>query len=156
MDLVENPDEYQFLPHQNEHIRVMLNVATEVAPVIAGRSWLLGYSKRAAFVTSDHPVVWRSEPDGRSEYMGVGIGNAEEAYFPLDRYHVLEMALPDALPDGRRAELNADNVLFVNSLEAAYSYKWVYQHPDDDPIDDLIPEKPRPLMEINQEPIFED
>jgi hypothetical protein len=156
MDLVENPDKYRFVPHQNEHIKIMLNVATKVAPVIAERSWLLGHCRRAAFVTSDHPVVWRSEPNEMSKYMGVGVGNAEEVYFPLDRRHVLAMALPDALPDGMVMELIEDNVLFVNSLEAAYSHKWVYQHPDDDEIDDLIPDKPRPLMEINQKPIFED
>jgi hypothetical protein len=156
MDVVDNPDKYRFVPHQNEHIKIMLDVATRVAPVIAERSWLLGHSRRAAFVTSDHPVVWRSETTEMSKYMGVGVGNAEEEYFPLDRRHVLTMALPDAQPDGMTMELIEDNVLFVNSLEAAYSHKWVYQHPDDDPIDDLIPDKPRPLMEINQEPIFED
>lgn len=156
MDVVENPAKYRIVPHQNEHIKIMLNVATEVAPVIAERSWLLGHSRRAAFVTSDHPVVWHSEPNEVSKYMGIGIGNAEEVYFPLDRYNVLAMALPNALPDGRVMELIADNVLFVNSLEAAFSHKWVYQHPHDDPIDDLIPDRPRPLMEINQKPIFED
>jgi len=156
MDVVDNPDNYRFVPHQNEHINIMLDVAAKVAPVIAERSWLLGYSKRAAFVTSDHPIVWRSEPNEMSKYMGVGVGNAEEVYFPLDRRHVLAMALPDALPDGMTKELIEDNVLFVNTLEAAYSHKWVYQHPDDDPIGDLIPDKPRPLMEINQKPIFEE
>jgi hypothetical protein len=73
-----------------------------------------------------------------SNYVGVGIGNAEEVYFPLDRRHVLAMALPDPRLDGMVMELMEDNVLFVNSLEAAYSHKWVYQHPDDDEIDNLI------------------
>lgn len=48
-----------------------------------------------------------------------------------------------------------DNVLFVNSLEAVASYTWVYQHPDDELVDELIPGKSRPLYEIDQKPIFE-
>ena len=155
MDVVENPDNYRIVPHQNEHIKLMLKVATEVAPVFASRTWLLGRSKRAGFITSDHPVVWWSEPDEKSKYMGVGIENAEEVYFPLDRHNVLALALPGALRDGRVMTFVEDNVLFVNWLEAAASYKWVYQHPEDDPVDDLIPGKSRPLMEINQKPIFE-
>jgi hypothetical protein len=156
MDVAENPDKHRFVPHQNEHIKLMLNVAMNVAPAFAERTWLLGESKRACFVTSDHPVVWHSEPNAMSKYLGVGISNAEEVYFPLDRKLVLSMALPGVLPDGMKMDLVEDNVLFVNSLEASYSYKWVYQHPDDDRIDDLIPKERRALMEINQVLIFED
>ncbi len=156
MEVVENLHNYRVVPHQNEHMRTMLNVAGKVAPVILERSWLLGHSQRATFVTSDHPVVWRSEPSKTSKFMGIGVGNADEVYFPLDRHHALAMALPDSLLEGRTVQLNADAVLFVNSLEAAYSYKWVYQHPDDDSIIEMIPDRPRPLMEINQKAIFED
>ena len=53
-------------------------------------------------------------------------------------------------------QLVKDNVLFVNSLVASESHKWVYQHPDDDRVDFLIPDKPKALIEINGKPIFED
>ena len=156
MDVVENPDSYRFIPHQNEHIKIMLNIATKVAPVIAERAWLLGRCKTATFITSDHPVVWWSKPNETSEFMGVGVGNAEEVYYPLDRRYVLALALPGALPDGMVMQLVKDNVLFVNSLEASESHKWVYRHPDDDRVDFLIPEKPKALIEINGKPIFEE
>jgi hypothetical protein len=155
MDVVENPDKYRFIPHQNEHIRNMLTVATKLAPVIASRSWLMAHTKRQALVTSDHPVVWRSEPNPTNPLIGSGLGNAAEVYFPLDRHHALAMAVSGSILEGRTIELDRDSVLFINSLEAASSFKWIYQHPDDDPIDDLIPKKSRPLMQINQEPIFE-
>ena len=154
MDFIENGDEYRIRPHQNEHIEIMLNVATNVAPVIAERAWLLGRCRTATFITSDHPVVWWSKPNETSEFMGVGIGNAEEMYYPLDRHYVLGLALAGALPDGMVMQLAKDNVLFVNSLVASESHKWVYQHPNDDLVDFLIPDKPKVLIEINGKPIF--
>jgi hypothetical protein len=154
MDVVENPDRYQFVPHQNEHIKIMLSVATVLAPVIASRPWLLCHSRTAAFVTSDHPVVLWSRPTEMSKYVGIGLVNAEEIYYPLDRHHVLGLALPGALPDGMVMQLINDNVLFVNSLEAGESYKWVYQHPEDEQVDHLIPRTPKALFEINGKPIF--
>jgi hypothetical protein len=154
MDVVENPDNYRFVPHQNEHIKVMLKVAVEAAPVIAARTWLLGQSTRASFITSDHPVVLWSEPSEETRFKGIGIETAEQVYFPLDRRHVLALALPHSRPDGKLLQLTEDNVLFVNHLEADHSFKWVYQHPEDDLVHDLIPDKPKPLMEINQTPIF--
>jgi len=128
MDVVDNPEKYRFVPHQNEHIKIMLSVATQVAPVIAARAWLLGACNTASFVTSDHPVVWRSAPNETNRHLGVGLGNAEEVYFPLDRHHVLMMALPGELPE-RRVELPGDAVLFVNHLVAESSHKWTYQQP---------------------------
>ncbi len=153
MDVVENPDKYEFVPHQNEHIKVMLSVATQVAPVIAARAWLVGDCKTATFITSDHPVVWYSRPTEMSRYVGVGIANAEEVYYPLDRHYVLALAPPGTLQE-RAIALVKDNVLFVNSLVAGYSHKWVFQHPGDEPVHYLIPAAPRPLMEINGKPVF--
>lgn len=153
MDVVENPDKYEFVPHQNEHIKIMLSVATKVAPVIAARAWLLGRCKTATFITSDHPVVCYSRPTEMSRYVGIGIGNAEEVYYPLDRHYVLALAPPGTLQE-RPIALVKDNVLFVNSLIAGDSYKWVFQHPDDEPVHYLIPGKPKPLIEINGEPVF--
>ncbi|MBI2914090.1 MAG: DUF4238 domain-containing protein [Chloroflexi bacterium] len=154
MDVVENPDKYRFVPHKNEQIRIMLSVATNIAPVIAARSWLLGQCKTASFITSDHPVVWWSEPTEMSRYVGTGVGNAQEVHFPLDRHHALMLALPGSLPELVMAAA-ADNVLFVNWLVAEYSYRWIYQHPDDEPLDFLIPKMPKPLMEINGKPVFD-
>jgi len=153
IDVVENPDKYEFVPHQNEHIKIMLSVATQVAPVIAARAWLVGHCKTATFITSDHPVVWYSRPTEMSRYVGVGIANAEEVYYPLDRHYVLALAPPGTLQE-RAIALVKDNVLFVNSLVAGYSHKWVFQHPDDEPVHYLIPAAPRPLMEINGKPVF--
>lgn len=153
MDVVQNPDRYRFVPHQNEHIKIMLSVASQIASVIGARAWLLGHCKTTTFITGDHPVVWNSRPSETSRYVGVGIGNADEVYYPLDRHHVLALAPPNTLPE-RPIPLVKDNVLFVNSLVAEYSHRWVFQHPDDEPVGHLIPATPRPIMEINGEPVF--
>jgi hypothetical protein len=155
MEVVENPNDFRFVPHQNEQIRLMLDVAVKVAPVIAGRTWLLGHCRVATFVTGDHPVVWYSRPTETSRYRGVGVGNAEEVYYPLDRHHVLLLALPGVMRDGMVAQLSKDNALFVNSAIAAFSHRWVYQHPDDDRVDYLIPHDPKVLVEINGKPVFD-
>jgi hypothetical protein len=51
-------------------------------------------------------------------------------------------------------QLIEDNVLFVNSLEASGSYRWVYQHPEDEHVTQLIPPEPKALLEVNGKPIF--
>jgi hypothetical protein len=85
--------------------------------------------------------------------MGVGLRDAEEIDFPLDRHHVL-MMFPEGWPE-KSFVLERENVLFVNSLVASASYEFVFQHPDDPLIHNLIPKEPRPLMVVNQEPVFE-
>lgn len=154
MDVVENPDKFRFVPHPNEHILLMLSIATAaLAPVILDKSWLLGHCRNGTFVTSDHPIAYYRTPAEQNRLLGVGLTNAEEVYYPLGRYHVLMLVPPGTLSE-IVMPLTREHALFVNWLVASSSYRWVFQHPDDDLVNDIIPDSPRPMMDINGTPIF--
>jgi len=153
MDISEHPDRYRFVLHPNEFLRSMVTVGLEVARLLGERSWWLGTSPGPAFATGDHLPVLFTRPEMRQPFKGVGLQGAEEIHFPLDRHHVLLM-FPPGMPE-KAFVLERDNVTFTNSLIASSSHRFVFRHPDDPPIDFMIPKDPRSLMEVNQKPVYE-
>ncbi len=153
LDVSRHPDRYRFVLHPNEYLRSMVTVGLEVARLLEERSWWLGKSPGPAFATGDHLPALFTRPEARDPFKGVGPQGAEEIHFPLDRHHVLLM-FPTDMPE-KSFILERENVTFTNSLIASSSHRFVFRHPDDSSIDYMIPQEPRPLMEINQEPVYE-
>lgn len=153
MNVSQHPDQYRFVLHPNEFLRSMVTVGLEAARVLAGRSWWLGTSPGPAFATGDHVPVLFTRPEMREPFKGIGLQGAEEIHFPLDRHHILLM-FPTGMPE-KAFVLDRENVTFTNSLMASSSHRFVFRHPDDPPIDYMIPKEPKPLMEINQKPVYE-
>jgi hypothetical protein len=57
-------DEYTVKFHRNASLEMMLGLAIELTPVIAGLGWIIGHAASdAAFVTSDAPFVISPPPD---------------------------------------------------------------------------------------------
>jgi hypothetical protein len=62
----------------------------------------------------------------------LGIASADAIYMPIDRRHAIALLLSgderviDATP--KRAEI-------INHLVASGAHRWIFQHPDDPPID---------------------
>ena len=84
----------------------------------------------------DEPVVLWSPPGRDGKPSPVGVANAEVIYMPIDRRHLLALALDGCEGFGRApSELG----VHVNGLVARAASRWVFQHPDDDayPIADL-------------------
>lgn len=156
MDIASRPDDFKIVPHQNEHIEIMLNVAGQLFPALSEKSWALGATRAGRMlITSDHPVCLYTKPENQNPLLGVGLTTADEIYFPLDRRNVLILAKP-GLIDERALKLDDENVLFVNHLVAESSYRFVYQHPEDPSVEALVPTSPRPIMEIDGRQFFGD
>lgn len=156
MDIANRPDTFKLVPHQNEHIQIMLNVAGRLSPALFARSWALGATNTGRmFITSDHPIALYSSSASRDSLRGVGLVTADEIYFPLDRRNVLILAKPGRIREDI-VKVEDEGVLFVNHLLAESSYKFVYQHPEDPSVQALIPSSPRPIMEISGKQFFGD
>jgi len=138
-------------PSRNDDIRLLFSVAAEIAPILHAMEWIVGTSRSAGLVTSDHPLaIYDREPD---PLRGTGLLNADELYFPLTERFVLIM-LPQPLDLDPRAYLRAENVLFVNSLVAGHSYRYVFQNPSDVVLGEVMPRGPRPLGQVNGRDMF--
>lgn len=153
MDVSEHPDRYRFVPNPNEFLRSVVTVGLEAARLLEERSWWLGRSPGPSFATGDHLPAPFTSPESREPFKGVGLQGADQIHFPLDRHHVLLM-FPADMPE-KSYIIGRENVTFTNSLIASSSHRFVFRHPDDPSIDYMIPQEPRPLMEINQQPVYE-
>jgi len=86
-----DPD-FEVIPHQNQAISLMLDSALEVASALLARRWMIGRFAKPCLITSDHPVTLYQHPMKRIPGVGVGLANADEVWFPLDRKHVLVLS----------------------------------------------------------------
>ncbi len=151
MDIAENPDQYVFSPDRNEFLQMMMGVALQIAPILEARAWRLGISPGPGIVAGDHAPVRFTLPEARRPFLGIGLRDAQEVDFPLDRYHALVTF--KAGPE-ETFVLTRENVIFINSLVAETSHDFVFQHPDDPRIDYMVPKSRRPLMLVNQQPVY--
>jgi hypothetical protein len=130
----------------NEFATTILNLAAdEVSPRLQAKSWVLGIAHGKKFVTSDNPFVMWTDPARRAPLRGIGVETAEEIYFPLDRKHTLLFVDQSFGPD-RVTEFQPKNVEFVNGLVCGNSYKWIFQHPDDEDISYIVPAEDNSIM----------
>jgi hypothetical protein len=94
-----------------------------------------------ALIISDEPVALWDRPDRDLDAHPLGIASADAIYMPVDRRHAVALVLSgeERVIDGRpkRAET-------INRLVACGAHRWIFQHPDDPPIEvrDLA-ERPR-------------
>lgn len=158
MDVVTNLDDYRFEPHSNEHIRLMLNVAMEIAPLLMTKTWLLGIvqaPEARGLITGDRAVIAHTPPERQRSGLGIGLDNAEGVYFPIDRQHLLCLARPEDIDRAYAFPLLAPHVEFAQHLVARACFRWVFQHPDEPDISSIVPTEPRPLMVVSGEEIFD-
>lgn len=94
-----------------------------------------------ALIVSDEPVALWARPERDLDVHPLGIASADAIYMPVDRRHAIALLFSGAerVVDGRpkRAET-------INHLVASGAHRWIFQHPDDPPIEvgDLL-ERPR-------------
>ena len=122
------------------HIELIKRQATWVAGMLYERSWILTFYERKSLATSDTPVVLRPSPDHPVE-MGVGIANAGEIHVPLDRRVALSMG--DSSSGDYRVAGVTKTALYLNDATAKNARRYVFHHPDDDPLRDLTLPEPR-------------
>jgi hypothetical protein len=124
--------------------RLQLDLIRRQLPVVAGmlyeRNWFLTYYQRMRLATSDAPVVLIPEP-GYPEFLGVGIENAAEIYIPLDRRVSLSIT-SQGTGDAHQAGV-VKTALYCNDAMARNARRYLFHHPDDDPLQGLHLPPPR-------------
>lgn len=138
---------------KTESIAKALSFALNVlAPRIASMGWQLVITENLAFATSDHPVVFWGDPSSAMSVPSVGLETADEVYFPLGPQQLLVLT-----PAGSgRAPFRATDeaIAHVNSALIAAAYEAIFSHPDHNVIGSIdIPDE-RPLLYVNDAPIF--
>ncbi len=125
-----NEDDIEFVPHQNDFIGIMLDSGQAMFPHVLRRSFSVMHFAEPGLVLCDQPVVLYQNPRNRNSLMRVGIANADEIWFPLDRYNVLVLHDRRAAADG---VVNAPIMLreTFNQAIIANAKTDIYCHPDD-------------------------
>jgi hypothetical protein len=122
------------------HIEFIQRQAAWVAQMLYARSWVLTFYERRSLATSDTPVVLLPGPSHPAG-IGIGIANAGEIHVPLDRRVALSMG-DSSFPDGR-AKGVTKTALYLNDATAKNARRYVFHHPDDDPLYHLTLPEPR-------------
>jgi hypothetical protein len=112
----------------------------EVAAMLCERDWILTFYRRKRLATSDAPIVLRSNAD-HPAFLGVGIANAGEIHVPLDRRVGLSMG-NEGTGDLRMPGV-AKTALYLNDAMAKNARKYIFHHPEDDPLSGLELPEPR-------------
>lgn len=148
-ELVENPESYFVVPHQNESIEAMLDNLQFLVPPILERTWKIAEFDKPLLLTSDSPVVLWSPRDQNRELRGIGLLTAKHIRFPLDPWHALILVKGT---EGRERMhfIDERHSLEMNWGTAARAYEWIYHHPEQDPLAGLEPlPAPRPPLRIS-------
>jgi len=123
------------------HLEFIRRQAAVVAEMLYERDWRLTFYNRRSLATCDAPVVLRPMiryPDGTT----VAVGTAAEIQVPLDRRVALSI-----LSRRRRGDERVPGVtktaMDLNRATAGNARRYVFHHPDDDPLHGLALPQPR-------------
>lgn len=160
------PENVRIKLTQAGHVSTMMQGAMLMVPWLLAMDWVLLERKRTPFFfTSDHPIVFWQDPSNPNVNLGVGIGTADEVYFPLDRQHALILGNRDFIttllydPKQPRQIVSPAGIVQVeqiNRFVARDSYEWVFEHPDDDLAAPYVPKEKRVLYYLNDQPVYHD
>ena len=139
-------DDVEFVRHQNDYIKMMMDGAMAMFPHVLRRTFSVMHFPEPGLVLSDQPVILhqsRPQPD-----LGVGVLTADEIWLPLDRRNVLIMH--HRPPSSASGVANAPSMLRDTFNEAVMwsAASEIYCHPDDLHIvqSAQLPEPNRPLF----------
>jgi hypothetical protein len=130
------------------HIEFIRRQAAVVAEMLYERDWVLTFYNRRSLATSDAPVVLRPMiryPDGTT----VAMGNAAEVQVPLDRHVALSMRSRSR--GDQRVPGVTKTAVDLNKATAGNARRYVFHHPDDDPLEGLMLPEPRERELANPE-----
>lgn len=141
-------DEVEFVRHQNDYIKMMMDGAMAMFPHVLRRTVSVMHFSESGLVLSDQPVILhqkRPQPD-----LGVGVLTADEIWLPLDRHNVL--ILHNRPPSSASGVVNAPSLLRDAFNEAVIwsAASEIYCHPDDLHVvqSARLPEPNRPLFDM--------
>lgn len=103
------------------------NAIEVIAPTLFERRWRLLEFPKSCLLVSDEPVAVPA-------IVGKGAANVPQLWFPLDRRRALEFALRGS---ERHVEAPMSKARKINSLVATQAERWIFHHPDDNPLPGL-------------------
>jgi Protein of unknown function (DUF4238) len=122
------------------HIEFIRRQAAVVAEMLYERDWVLTFYNRRSLATSDAPVVLRPMiryPDGTT----VAVGNAAQIQVPLDRRVALSML--SRKRGDERVRGVTKTAVDLNKATVGNARRYIFHHPDDDPLNGLELPQPR-------------
>jgi hypothetical protein len=134
---LSNLDEFSIKPHQNDSIRLMLEIAPDLAEYMVQRAWILVDHGEPCLLTSDSPVVRWSDPTGPGRRWGQGWATADEIQMPLSPRHSLILVRNEELEDQVShlgSKIGPELGAKMNELVAYSARRWIFHHPDMDPL----------------------
>jgi len=134
-----------------DHLNLLVHAFPQVAQQILGRTWGRMRFRRCALAVSDVPGgLVRDSADA---WAGAGLGGARAITVPLDRHTLLWLAL--AGPEGPEEDMDLEPTkafaVAHNESAIAAAERFVYFHPEDDPIAEgtVVPRPPRDRLNIS-------
>lgn len=134
-------------------LKTMFDSIQVIAPILEGRQWSLEASKQNEMMTSDRPVVLWNPPSHEDNYRGIGVEDAEEIWFPVDRKRVLILR---KVGSERTCRIGPERVDIVNEHIARHCTERIVSHPTaSDKLAKVALAKRRPTIRFNQGPLFD-
>lgn len=150
LDRSLNLDGVEFGPHQNDMVTTMLRLGAALSKEFFDRHVSVIKMPEPGLVLCDNPIVLYQEPGNRVSGVGVGVGNADELWVPLDRSTLAIFHRDAAIGDGVEFRPEGVDVRELNQAIVSSASKEVYCHPDD--VDGLrvlsFPDPDRPISSI--------
>lgn len=112
----------------------------EIAAMLCEKDWVLSFYQRKRLATSDTPIALTPAED-HPDFLGIGLHNAGEIDVPLDRR--VGLSLGDEGTGDLRVNGSAKTALYLNHAMARNARKYMFHHPEDDPLRGLQLPAPR-------------
>jgi len=150
--LLSNLDNIVIKPHQNGSIQNMLKLAPEIAEYMLQRRWVLVDHREPCLLTSDTPVARWSDPTGPGARLGRGWATADEIQMPLSPRHSLVLTWDKKIKDQvydlgcKRGPVIGTE---LNKLVAYSARRWIFHHPDTDPLRGITLPPKGPIFTID-------
>jgi hypothetical protein len=103
----------------------------EIAAMLCEKDWVLSFYQRKRLATSDTPIALTPAED-HPDFLGIGLHNAGEIDVPLDRR--VGLSLGDEGTGDLRVNGSAKTALYLNHAMARNARKYMFHHPEDDPL----------------------
>ncbi|QDO88562.1 DUF4238 domain-containing protein [Ornithinimicrobium ciconiae] len=134
-----------------DHMKLLLQTFPQAAEQILGRTWGRMRFRQCALAVSDVPVGLVR--DSVELWAGGGLGGARAITVPLDRHTLLWLALAGPGGPEEDMDLQATKAFAAAHNESAIgaAERFVYFHPDDDPIAEgtVVPRPPRERLNVS-------
>ncbi len=134
-----------------DHLNLLLHAFPQTAEQVLGRTWGRMRFRRRSLAVSDVPVGLVR--DSAEPWAGGGLSGARAITVPLNRHTLLWLALPG--PEGPKEDMDLEPTkafaVAHNESAIAAAERFVYFHPNDDPIAEgtIVPRPARERLNMS-------